>query len=151
MVPLGGVDCPEGVSCVISVVCRRRWEEAVLDETRTTTEVRTVGIVTGHTSRRSYDADGHTRVLLFPSVKFQTADGRTVEFDNNIGTNSPPRVGDEVTVIYDPERPEDARVALGSTFKVNFKLLAIAGAIFGGAMVLFFLLFVAVILWVSLS
>lgn len=122
-----------------------------MDETRTTTEVRTVGVVTGHTSRRSYDADGPTRVLLLPSVEFQTADGRTVEFHNNIGASSPPRVGDEVTVVYDPERPEDARVALGSTFKFNFKLLAIAGAIFGGALVPFFLLFVGLILWVSLS
>ena len=95
--------------------------------------------------------DGPTRVLLFPSVRFQTVDGRTVEFQNNIGTNSPPRVGDEVTVIYDPERPEDAKVALASTFRFNFKLLAVAGAIFLGAVVLFFLFFVTVILWVSLS
>ncbi len=48
-------------------------------------------------------------------------------------------------------RAEDARVALGSTFRFNFKLLAVAGAIFLGAMTLFFLLFVAVIVWVSLS
>ncbi|CAA9438541.1 MAG: hypothetical protein AVDCRST_MAG22-3874 [uncultured Rubrobacteraceae bacterium] len=116
------------------------------------TEARAVGVVTAHTSRRSYSGiDKRTSLLFFPSVRFQTADGRTVEFQNKIGTNAPPRVGDEVTVIYDPARPEEAKVALGSMFRINPKALLVAGAIFLAAMAFFFLFFVAVIVWVSLS
>jgi hypothetical protein len=60
-------------------------------------------------------------------------------------------VGDQVTVIYDPERPEEARVALGSMWRVDPKALLVVGAIFVGAMALFFLFFVAMIVWVSMS
>ena len=119
-----------------------------MSETRPTNEARAVGVVTGHTSRSTYDRSG---VLLFPSVRFQTADGKTVEFQNEVGTNAPPRVGDEVTVIYDPERPEDAKVALSDTFKPNPKVLLVVGAIFLAAMAFFFLFFVAMILWATMS
>jgi hypothetical protein len=95
--------------------------------------------------------DHRVDVLFYPSVRFQTADGRTVEFQNKIGTNVPPGVGDEVTIIYDPARPEEAKVALGSMFKFNPKALLVVGGIFLAAMALFFLLFVAVIVWASVS
>ena len=84
-------------------------------------------------------------------MRFQTADGRTVEFQNKLGTNAPPRVGDEVTVLYDPARREEAKVALGSMFRFSPKALLVAGAIFLAAMAFFFLFFVAVIVFVSLS
>ena len=48
-------------------------------------------------------------------------------------------------------RPEEAKVALGSMFKVDSKALLVAGAIFLGAMACFFAFFVAVIVWASLS
>jgi hypothetical protein len=60
-------------------------------------------------------------------------------------------VGDQVTVIYDPARPQEAKVALGSMFSFNPKALLVAGGIFLAAMALFFLLLVAVIVWASLS
>jgi hypothetical protein len=122
-----------------------------LSELMATTERRTVGVVTSHTSRRSHGMDNHTSLLFFPSVRFQTADGRSVEFHNEVGSNAPPKVGDQVTVIYDPERPEEARVALGSMWRVDPKALLVVGAIFVGAMALFFLFFVAMIVWVSMS
>ncbi len=113
------------------------------------TEARAVGVVTDHTSRRTYSAiDQRPEVLFYPSVRFQTAEGRTVEFRNKLGTNVPPRVGDGVTVLYDPQRPEEAKVALGSMFRFSSKALAVAGAIFVGAMAMFF---VSVIVLVSLS
>lgn len=122
-----------------------------MTEKPTRSELRTVGIVTDHASRSTYDMDNHPGMLFFPSVRFQTADGRTVEFQNKLGTNVPPRVGDEVTVIYDPMRPEEAKVALRSMFRFSPKAFAVVGAIFLGAMAFFFLFFVAVIVWVSLS
>ncbi len=55
-----------------------------------------------------------------------------------------------MTVIYDPARPEEAKVALGSMFWFDTKALLVVGGISLAAMA-FFLLFVAVIVWVSLS
>lgn len=115
------------------------------------TGTRTVGVVTSHTSRRSHGMDNHTSVLFFPSVRFQTEDGKTVEFHNKVGSNAPPKVGEEVTVIYDPERPEEAKVALGSMWRVDPKALLAVGAVFVGAMAFFFLFFVAMIVWASLA
>jgi len=119
-----------------------------LGATRPDGELSAVGVVIGHTSRRSYDGSGG---VVFPSVRFQTADGRTVEFQNKLGTNAPPRVGDEVTVFYYPARPEDAKVALGDTFKPNLKLLLIVGAIFLVLVALMFLAVFALVVWVSLA
>ena len=122
-----------------------------MSETLARTGARAVGVVTAHTSRRSYSAtDNRPEVLFFLSVRFQTADGRIVEFENDLGSNAPPRVGDKVTVLYDPARPEEAKVALRSMWKVDPKALLVVGAIFLGAMA-FFLFFVAVIVWVSLA
>jgi Protein of unknown function (DUF3592) len=123
-----------------------------VSETLSRTEMRTVGIVTDHASRRSHgDTDYRTTLLFFPSVRFQTQDGKTMEFENKIGSNAPPKVGDQVTVIYDPARPEEAKVALGSIFKIDPKALLVVGGIFLAAMAFFFLFFVAMIVWVSLS
>ena len=119
-----------------------------MSETRPESELKAVGVVIGHTSRRSYDRSSG---VIFPSVRFQTADGRTVEFQNKLGTNAPPRVGDEVTVFYDPARPEDAKVALGDTFKINGKLLLVVGAIFLAVVALMFLSVFALVVWVSLA
>jgi hypothetical protein len=121
-----------------------------MSETLQRTEARAVGVVTQHTSRWSHGLD-HPSLLYFPAVRFQTQDGRTVEFQNKVGSNAPPRVGDQVTVLYDPARPEEAKVALGSMFRFDPKALLVVGGIFLAAMAFFFLLFVAVIVWASLS
>jgi len=89
--------------------------------------------------------------VIFPSVRFQTADGGTVELQNKLGTNVPPRVGDVVTVFYDPARPEDAMVALGDTFKINGKLLLVVGTIFLAVVALMFLSVFALVVWVFLA
>ena len=82
-----------------------------MSETLPKAEARAVGVVTAHKSRRTYSGiDNRPEVLFFPSVRFQTADGRSVEFENDLGSNAPPRVGDEVTVLYDPLRPEEAQI-----------------------------------------
>jgi hypothetical protein len=64
-------------------------------------ELRTTGIVIDHKSRSSVGFDSFSH-LLFPVVRFETQDGKTVEFESGLGTNIPPRVGEEVMVIYDP-------------------------------------------------
>jgi hypothetical protein len=50
-------------------------------------------------------------VLLYPVVEFRAPGGRTVEFRHPVGTY--PcwyRVGQPVTVLFDPEEPDRARV-----------------------------------------
>ena len=105
-----------------------------------------MGVVISHSSGPSYD-----RRVVYPSVRFQTADGRTIEFQSKIGSNAPPRVGDEVTVHYDPERPEDARLGIGDTFKPNLKLLPVVFGIFLAFIALMFLSVFALVVWVSLA
>jgi Protein of unknown function (DUF3592) len=119
-----------------------------LSETRPGSESSTVGVVISHTFRRSHAGSGG---VIHPSVRFQTADGRTVEFQNKIGTNAPPRVGAEVTVYYDPERPEDAQVAPGDTFKPNPKAFLVVGAIFLAVLAMMFLSALALVVWVTMS
>ena len=106
------------------------------------------GIVISHTFRRTYATSGG---VIYPSVRFQTADGRTVDFQNKIGTNAPPRVGDKVTVFYDPARPEEARITMGDAFRPNLKLLPVVFGIFLLVVALMFLSVFALVVWVSLS
>ena len=60
-------------------------------------------------------------------------------------------MGDEVTVFYYPERPEDARLSTGSTFRPNLKLLPVVFGIFLAVVALMFLSLFALVLWVSWS
>ncbi len=87
--------------------------------------------------------------MICPSLRFQTADGRTVEFQNGVGSNAPPQVGDEVTVYCDPERPEEAKLSVGSTFRPNLKLLPVVFGIFLAMVALMFLSVFALVVWVS--
>lgn len=64
-----------------------------MSDTLVSTEARAVGVVTDHTSRRKCGMDHRVDVLFYPSVRFQTADGRTVEFQNKLGTNAPLALG----------------------------------------------------------
>ena len=50
-------------------------------------ELRTTGIVIDHKSRSSVGFDSYSR-LLFPVVRFETQDGKTVEFESALGTSS---------------------------------------------------------------
>jgi hypothetical protein len=55
------------------------------------------------------DAPGVSR-LSYPVVRFVTTDGRTFEFESQVGSNLAPRVGQQVTVLYDPLNPKEAKI-----------------------------------------
>lgn len=55
------------------------------------------------------DEPGFSR-LSHPVVRFITGDGRTVEFESQAGSNLAPKVGQQVTVLYDPLKPEEAKL-----------------------------------------
>jgi hypothetical protein len=70
-------------------------------------------------------------IVYMPTVEFTTADGTPVRATSNIGTNPRPgRVGDSVTVLYDPRNPQRVRVESG---KAVFSCLEVAFWLVGGA------------------
>jgi hypothetical protein len=70
-------------------------------------------------------------VSFAPLVRFQTADGKTVEFQSTWRSNPPAySAGQSVTVLYDPGEPNSAAVAgLFSIWGVSI-ILAVIGAAF---------------------
>jgi hypothetical protein len=82
--------------------------------------------------------------LSHPVVRFVTGDGRTVEFESQVGSNLSPRVGQEVTVLYDPLNPKEARIrslmmlwALPSIFTVLGVLLLVPDVLMLSVLLLF--------------
>lgn len=77
--------------------------------------------------------------LFTPIVRFQTADGRTVEFQSGLRTNPPAyRTGQTVSVLYDPDVPEST--AIRGVLSLWFMpiILSFIGSIFlavGAAMI----------------
>ena len=70
-------------------------------------------------------------IVYMPTVEFTTVDGTPVRATSPIGTNPRPgRVGERVTVMYDPGNPQKVRVQSG---KAVFSCLEIAFLLFGGA------------------
>ena len=70
------------------------------------------GTVTGSVGRwyrSTGDEPGFSR-LPHPVVRFITGDGRTVEFEAQAGSNLAPKVEQQVTVLYDPLKPEEAKL-----------------------------------------
>jgi hypothetical protein len=75
---------------------------------------------------------GNTQMVSMPTVEFTTADGTAVRATSHIGTSPRPgRVGDEVTVLYDPRNPHKVRVQSG---KATFTCLEVAFMLFGGGL-----------------
>jgi len=61
-----------------------------------------------------YDQDG----APFPVVQFQSADGQVVTAHTRIGGFFAPAIGDQVTVLFDPDHPDEARIDSGKTSQV---------------------------------
>ena len=81
----------------------RRFVSRALSATGTVTDVK---------NRRStsHSSEG-SRIRRYPVVRFQTQEGRTVEFESETGTSSFSQgPGEQVEVLYDPLKPEEARI-----------------------------------------
>jgi hypothetical protein len=83
----------------------RRFVSRASSATGTVTDVKT-------RTSRSHTGDGpRVRTYRYPVVRFQTRDGRTVEFESETGTSSFSQgPGEQVEVLYDPLKPEEARI-----------------------------------------
>jgi uncharacterized protein DUF3592 len=71
---------------------------------------------------------GSEEVLYFPVVRFQTRDGQAIEFTSGVGS-SPSRfkTGQPVSVIYNPQQPQKARLNSGLFLWGGPTLLIILG------------------------
>ncbi|WP_344208253.1 DUF3592 domain-containing protein [Nonomuraea bangladeshensis] len=69
--------------------------------------------------------------VYYPTLRFRTLQGFVVETESDLGFNpSPVRVGQQVMVVYDPERPQRVRLdgAVGSGV-LHSVLFLIVGAV----------------------
>ena len=48
---------------------------------------------------------------MVPKIRFSSRDGKTHTFVSPLGRGKPYVNGTEVSVVYDPSRPEDAEIA----------------------------------------
>lgn len=70
--------------------------------------VRVPGVVTRLRWDSSESGSGGSH---YPTLRFQTREGEMVEAESDLGTNpAPARVGQQVTVLYDPAKPVRARL-----------------------------------------
>jgi Protein of unknown function (DUF2510)/Protein of unknown function (DUF3592) len=67
---------------------------------------RTTAVVADYEYRRDKDGDA----VPYPLVRFRTPDGRLVTAQTDFGGSFVPAVGDQVDVLFDPSRPEEAHL-----------------------------------------
>ena len=110
-----------GVLGVLGLVQHRRFGARA---------ARTQGRVVGVEERRQR-IQGRRRRLLHPVVRFRTDAGQEVTVVNPIGTTFAPSPGQPVDVLYDPDRPADARLdAATSTWFVPTVMLVVGIGLF---------------------
>ena len=87
--------------------------------------MRVPGVVVG--LRRSSGDSG----VYYPTLRFQTVQGSVMETESDLGSNpSPVRPGQQVMVVYDPERPQRARLdGVGGRGVLRSVLFMIVGAV----------------------
>jgi hypothetical protein len=87
---------------------------------------------------RYRDSD-NTGYVFAPRVRFETAEGRTIEFENRLRTYPPAyRPRDTVTVLYERDVPESAAIRGFFSLWLMTLILTFIGSIFffvGGAMI----------------
>jgi len=65
------------------------------------------GRIVDYTEDRDLDDE---QTMYTPVIEFTTAGGQVQRFSAGVSSSSKPRVGRQVTVLYDPTRPERARL-----------------------------------------
>jgi hypothetical protein len=84
-----------------------------------------------------------TRHILYkPTVRFQTADGRVVDYTPMLASSwNKYETGENVPVQYDPQQPEKATIGNASVFWLPFMLFGFVGLMFTLVGTFFVLLF----------
>lgn len=92
---------------LILTVALRSWRNA---RHRVRHHRRAAGTVVDHVSDDHTDDDGHSRTVYHPVVEFTASNGRQVTFKSALATGRKKPLGHTLKVLYDPERPENARI-----------------------------------------
>jgi hypothetical protein len=123
-----------GLSFIVGaiVLCLKKW-------LRIKKSVKTTGVVVNNETSLGMAQHGATprSTLYKPTVRFQTTDGRTVDYTPKVSTSyNNYSVGENVPVYYNPQQPSEAIV--GTTFHLwfIFLLFGFVGGVFAfvGAM-----------------
>jgi hypothetical protein len=91
------------------------------------------GVVTDMTKRLEYDEQDFNRVVgetYYPVVEFTANDGKRRSVQLNEGSFPPAyEVGDEVTMLYEPDHPMDARIKSFGSSALMWILPSITGVL----------------------
>ncbi|HQU82042.1 MAG TPA: DUF3592 domain-containing protein [Pyrinomonadaceae bacterium] len=100
---------------------------------------KTTGLVTDvEVSHRMNQQMGTSNTLFRPKVRFQTTDGRIIDYQPRISNNfSNYGIGQQIEVYYNPQNP--GKVMFGTS---SWRLIVFA--IFGGLMALFGIFFILI-------
>ncbi len=83
---------------------------------------------------QDYDEDGYssTTTNYYPVLKFQTKDGQDVQFQASVGVSSKNKykVGQKLEVVYDPSKPEKAKIKSFIQLWLITIILTVIGAVF---------------------
>lgn len=93
-------------------------------------EASATGKVVDIIQRREYvnEQDRVVQDYYYPVVEYVSADGRRHSVQMSEGSSSPSQeVGDQVTVLYNPERPLDARIQSFGSYALMWVLPGITG------------------------
>lgn len=89
------------------------------------------GVVTDMTKQLEYDSNDYNRVIgetYYPVVEFTAQDGKRRNVQMSEGSFPPSyEVGDEVTVLYEPDHPLDARIKSAGSNALMWILPGITG------------------------
>jgi hypothetical protein len=72
--------------------------------------IRVPGEVLEHLRVEYYNPDGRDWVSLHLRISYRLASGELKEFESSTSPSPPPKVGETVTVLYDPKDLSDVRI-----------------------------------------
>ncbi len=109
------------------ILCLRKW-------TRIKKSAKAIGVVINNETSlgMSHNDFSSSRTTLYkPTVRFQTADGRTIDYtpqmSNNINNYG---VGQNVPVFYNPQQPDEAIIGTGFRLWYMFFVVSFVGGVF---------------------
>jgi len=119
------------------------WRMAANTRAFQRTAAHATGIVTALKEETSRNKDGSTSHAFYPTIKFQTSDGRNASFTADTAVDEHEfSVGETIKVLYAPENPQQARIDSFDSLGAGPITLGIFGAGFViGALLIYFLLY----------
>lgn len=87
------------------------------------------GTVISNELHYSHDEEGNREKYYYPIVEFQTQEGENVKFEADFGSYPPMyQVGEQISIIYNPQNPTDAQInSFWTLWFVSILLLGMGG------------------------